>query len=65
MSYMPCDINWEKKDFTALAKRLSYAAEACQEVTDNEDLENYKRLVAIHCKIYIDKYEASRKDNPL
>lgn len=65
MSYMPCNINWEKKDFLALARRLVYAAAGANEVTDNEELEQYKRLVAIECKCYIDKYSSSRPSKAL
>ena len=61
MAYMPCDINWERKDFIALAKRLSYAAVAARDNTENEELEEAKRLAAVHCKIYLAEYEKNHE----
>ena len=60
MAYMPCNNNWEKKDYTALAKRLIYAGTAALKVSDDKELEEARKFVARECQRYLENYKKNR-----
>lgn len=63
MATMPCNPDkWTAKDYTALARRLIYAAARSGEITNDEELEKAKRFAACSCKLFLERYTYTHKE---